>query len=197
MSEVGYSRRNFLKIALAVPIGIAAAHALVPASIEVNETVSEATGHPTGNAGIREIVETTCQDQKDPSDCYENYEVPRDLKIMGTFIAPVTEEMTYRALPSMLLDERWDSGDQDALDTLKQGTDYMLPTRQELLVGAISSLIFGLMHNLTNTGIDTKTIPASQVVGGFGFWALQRRLGLASNISAHMTMNYLALYKKR
>lgn len=186
-----------MKMALAIPAGIAAGYALSPASIEVNESVTEITGHPTGNAGSIEMADAACQDEENATECYENYDYPSGVKISGVVFAPIFEEFGFRALPSMWLDEKFDKGGQDALDTIKHGTDYVWPTRNEIIVGALSSVAFGLLHNLTQKGVDTRTIPASQTASGFAYWVLQRRLGIAANISAHATLNYSAFYKQR
>lgn len=182
-------------MALAVPVGIACGNALLPISSEVNTKVEEVTGQPTGNAGVIEMAETACENKADPNACYETYDVPDDYKLSAVIIAPISEELVYRAIPSMIVDER-DGRHQDRYQTLLHGTDYVLPTRNELIVGAISSVVFGLVHNLTSTGIDTRTIPASQTVGGFALWVLQRRFGSLSNLSAHAAFNYAVGYRK-
>ena len=193
MSEVDLSRRNFIKAALAVPVGIAVGAALYPAAVEVNDETTKLTEHPAGNAGAAQEVENACSKTADQNQCYENYQPPLSEKIYAVVVAPVIEESIFRAVPSFITDVS-SSGDEDeAIGNITHGTERLGITRSELIGGAVSSLIFGAAHNFTNSGFDTKTIPASQTASGFVFWCLQRRFGILSNMAAHSTLNFIAM----
>jgi len=69
-------------------------------------------------------------------------------------------------------------------------------TRRELLIGGLSSLFFGAAHNLTSSGFDTQTIPASQIYGGGVYWYFQRKFGIAANLTAHIYNNLRAVLSK-
>lgn len=193
MSEM--SRRDFIKAALGVPIGVATGVALCPVADFTNRKTEEFTSHPSGNAIVMEKVQTACANDKDPAACERNYNFSLSDKILSTVVAPIEEEFIFRAVPSLLIDVT-SPNEQPGFETLIHGTEHMKVTRKELIVGAISSLMFGAVHNLTEKGVDTKTIPASQTVTGFVFWALQRRLGIASNIAAHSAINVVAVNSK-
>jgi len=187
------SRRNFIKGALAIPVGVAVGAGMIPMGRKINTKTTEITNHPTGNAGLAQKVEEACAKEEDPKKCEVDYDLSFSEKFVAVVEAPVIEEFMFRAIPSVAVDEFLGEGDEDGLETVLHGTDYLGVTRNELIVGALSSLAFGLTHNLTNTGIDTQTIPASQTAGGLVLWALQRRLGIASNMTAHATLNLIAV----
>ncbi len=70
------------------------------------------------------------------------------------------------------------------------GTNKLPLTRREWLTGTVSSLLFGGLHNYTNDGWDTETIPASQTMAGVVYWVLQRSLGFGANYIAHGLNNW-------
>lgn len=188
------SRRNFLKTALAVPVGIGIGTARQPVSKVAAEKTKDWTGHPAGNASLAALAEQECAPKPNPEKCKHDFELSTYEKFNALTIGPAGEELMFRCIPSFVVDEVIEGGDtQDSMDTLAHGTDYLGITRNELIVGAISSLLFGAVHNITDKGINTEILPTTQVLGGVLYWALQRRLGTLANLSAHVTNNVLNL----
>ena len=72
-------------------------------------------------------------------------------------------------------------------------TESRFLSRREAVVGAISTAIFGYIHNGHGTSFDFGRVPVSQTIGGGIMWLLQRRLGIASNISMHAAWNWTAV----
>lgn len=66
-------------------------------------------------------------------------------------------------------------------------------SRREFGAGLALSTLFGALHNITEKGIDTRTIPASQTLGGMAHWYLQRKFGLLANTTAHFLNNAIAV----
>lgn len=186
MKEI--NRREFLRFATTITAGAAVGEFLPPVKEQVDEIVEEATGHPTGNAGFREEIAERCQNSENAQKCRENYEFPPADKVMGIVTGPITEEIYYRALPSAVL-SKFEDTDHLFADILS-GTGRLTMSRRELLFGAISSLVFGLTHNITNKGFDTKTIPASLTLSGAVYWYLQRKFGVVANTLAHIWNNF-------
>lgn len=179
MKEI--DRRTFLKFGAAVGVGTVVNAVLIPAEIGANLAVKQVGGRPTG-------ISTNESD------------------FISLVRAPILEEVNFRAVPSFGLSlwERRTSVDlksylKDSLnDVLTGNKNSFKLTRRELLVGTVTSLLFGALHNITSKGFDTQAIPASQIVGGFGLWWLQRKFGILSNITAHSVSNFITnlLYRK-
>lgn len=184
MREV--DRRDFLRSMLGTAFAIAATDkVLVPAQLKINASVREITAHPTGNAGMRDEIEDLCKEKSDMLSCREEYYKSSTNRFNGIVMAPITEEMVFRALPSAIISEKGNVGRE-----LIFGTAGLGMTRRELLAGVISSLIFGGVHNITAKGFDTNTIPASQTFVGIVSWYLQRKFGFFANTASHMMSNF-------
>lgn len=65
-------------------------------------------------------------------------------------------------------------------------------------MGTLSTLCFGFSHNITGTDagfsvntlrFNMRTIPTPQIIGGGVLWALQRKFGFFSNLTAHAFYN--------
>jgi hypothetical protein len=82
---------------------------------------------------------------------------------------------------------------KDALKNVAFGTPEFKMSRREWVAGAIGAVLSGATHNLTPSGIDTKTLPLSQIVGGGVLWSLQRKFGFLANTTAHAVHNLWAL----
>lgn len=189
MSEI--DRRTFLKVGATLAAGVAVGEFMVPVNIKVNEVLEEATGHPTGNAAIIQEIEASCKNADNPQACVQNYEFSTDDKVKGIVVAPIQEELIFRAVPSGIVSATEDR--EDPIADVLTGTGGFGMSRREFIGGAASSVIFGALHNITDKGIDTKTIPASQTLGGMVSWYLQRKLGIAANTIAHVVNNFKAL----
>lgn len=188
----GVSRRSFIRGAIGLPLGVAIGTATPPVSEFVNSTTTEITGHPAGNPNPRVEAELACKDSPDPQGCIDNYQMPPREKAKTIIAAPLMEEAAFRVMPSGLLALYETLEDKDmkrCARTLLTGTDSFRFSRREAVTGVISSILFGLGHNVTVQGLDTNTIPASMTVDGFVYWGLQRKFGLLSNILAHSVHN--------
>lgn len=187
-------RRSFLRGAIGVGVGAGLGLFVTPHVAEhVNEGVSDVTGRPTGNASWDQMVKDACAEEKDPARCERDYEPTLDDKINAQVMAPVMEEVMFRGIPSFVLDAVTDDWNNDPVEVVAGGTEPFKFSRKELIVGAVSSLVFGAVHNITSKGVDTNTIPASQTADGFLYWCLMRRFGIASSMASHAAFNYRAL----
>lgn len=189
MSE-GISRRELVRAAIGIPVGAAVAMADFGTTPHIDEAVTDLTNHPTGSAGVTQALNEQCGKASDQLKCEEEFARSRMLRAVT--ITPLSEEFTFRAIPSMVLDSLSEDGEEQAMPNVIRGANRKMLSRGELITGVISSLIFGALHNLTDKGWDTRTIPASQTVGGFIFWCLQRRLGFLSNVTSHAVFNWRA-----
>lgn len=192
-------RRIFFKFGLAVAAGVAINEATSPFKIKLDEGVRQVTGHPTGNAGQLAELEEDCKDTSDKLGCYKNFEYSTANKVYATTAAPIIEETQYRGMPSLML-SRVDGREKPLKDMLIGTDDGIRMTRKELLVGIVTSFLFGLTHNITGEGlniktvsVETKTIPASIIFSGGIYWYLQRKFGIVSNIAAHTMHNFKAI----
>lgn len=189
MSDKEMSRRSFLYAAGALAAGLAAGGLAHQLAQPVNDAVEEATGHPTGNANLQEALRDNCADGADVQICVEEQQKSLPYKVITRVLGPLLEEGVFRALPSAILSTLQGSREVEA--EVKFGTGGVGMNRDELLVGGTSAVVFAAYHNLTPSGVDTTTIPASQLADGMIYWYLQRKLGFASNTLAHAVFNWL------
>lgn len=188
------NRRSFMRSMLGIGVGVTLG-ATLPASMHsLNEQTSAMSGHPAGNAGLRKKVELECATTQpnDIESCIENWEPSVSDQIRADVIAPISEEISFRALPSVIVDSMDNKLENNPYDVIIGGTEKFAFTRRELYGGLISSVLFGAVHNVTKTGIDTQTIPASQTVSGLMLWYMMRRFGVASSIAMHSSFNFFA-----
>ncbi|HEX7963257.1 MAG TPA: hypothetical protein VF466_01565 [Candidatus Saccharimonadales bacterium] len=193
------SRRNFLRMAVAVPVGAAAAMVLEPTAALLEDNVNERTSMHAGNANWEEQVGQACGPQ--PADtCVQQFDDSQAGEaVLG---APVWEEATFRAIPSLLHDI---ITKQDEYDFIAPPRNVLVGsrearigmTRAELVTGAITTALFAASHNGTARGFNTHTVPLTQAIGGGVFWWLQRRFGYFSNTTAHMASNGLGVLRGR
>lgn len=184
-------RRGFLRSALGAGIGIGLGVVVTPRLSEaVNEKVADATGHPTGNASLEQRIENQCANEPNPSKCKSDYKFNPLERLQIEVVGPINEEIGFRGIPSFILDLSRKDTANDPTEVITGGTEPFSFDRKEALAGVVSSLLFGAMHNATEKGIDTKTIPASQTVLGYIFWCLTRRFGIASSMTAHVAHNH-------
>lgn len=191
MKEI--DRRTFIKFGVSAVVGVVVEGLVNPIKPQINNFTERVTGLSAGNASLHQQIEDDCKNSPNPQECIENYEFSLPMKAYGIVVAPIQEEIVYRGMPSYFVSDK--EGRQDPVSDILLGTGGIGMTRRELLFGGISSVIFGAVHNVTNKGIDLKTIPASQTFGGAIYWYLQRKLGIFANIFAHMTNNIKALSK--
>ncbi len=195
-----YSRRSFLLGALGVVAGAGVGAVVIPPLAEnTNKWTTELTGQPTGNANWQNELEDHCAQTSDPKACIQEGELSHKSKILGSTVIPLTEEVVFRGVPSFCLDVMEDDDKAKALRVVARGTETYKFTRNELIFGAFTSLIFGLSHNVPSGGLkgfDTKTIPASQTIDGAVYWGLARKFGIGSSIAAHAVFNARGLFKK-
>lgn len=190
MSAERFSRRDFFqkagRFSAGVIVGITSAEATVPVSCAMGESISRATGYSVDSAGYREHLDTLCAGERDKDECQRGILSSKSYQSESIVTSPSLEELLFRATPSLAVsfDSKTPIGD------LLVGSGDLTMSRRELIVGGISSVFFGLVHNFKKSGIDTKTIPAPQMVVGMFFWYLQRKLGFFSNTLAHMAFNF-------
>ena len=185
MVEVEISRRTFLKnLGISIAVGVGAGAAAEGARPFIEKEVTDLTHYPTGDAAVLDLDKP----------------LSKGNKIFGVSATPILEEVAFRAFPSGVLTAI--EKDANPLPEVLMGTRDFKTTRREFIVGAISSLVFGATHNITNKksingfsykdlGFDAKRIPISQTLDGMMYWYLQRKLGIFSNIFAHGVSNSL------
>lgn len=204
LTEAEIDRRKFLglslKLSTACVVGVASDVITIPVSMLVAKEAENLSGHPNGNAGKRAQVEDSCKDAEDKEKCIQSYVPSNADRLYGIAAAPIMEESTYRALPSWYISVK--EGAEEPLKETCLGVGGFVMTRREIIVGTISSVLFGMFHNFTvvkkedesvSIGFDTKIIPASQTMLGLSAWYLQRKFGIFANMSAHAFYNFLAL----
>lgn len=103
-------------------------------------------------------------------------------------ILALGEEIQLRAVPSATL-SMYEGREEPHVD-LFIGTEGAKMNKHELIVGIITSILFGYLHNITPSGFDKKVISAPQILWGMTFWYLQRKFGFASNSLAHILYNH-------
>ncbi len=187
------SRRDFLKNAARFSTGIVIASALPeiekPAFGELSRITADVTRKQTGNSGFRDNILEQCKNSPDIQQCSTDYLRSPDTQLLTVVFAPINEEFQYRAVPSLLVSAT-DKNTKNPFKDLAVGTGGFKFSRRELVAGAITTLTFGFLHNVTNKGFDTNTIPVSQLALGAVNWVLQRRFGALAPIINHARWNY-------
>lgn len=189
------SRRGFLRAMFGVGLGVAIGAGVTPSLAEFVDSETEGlTGATTGNAGFKQKIVDGCPPDLDEAQCLSEWNPSGGDVIQLTVEAPITEEIMFRGIPSMLLDTVFNKGEIDTMPvSILRGTDDFKFTKREIITGVASSAIFGAAHNITGTGFDMKTIPASQTVDGLLYWCLTRKFGLPASIVAHASHNVMSL----
>lgn len=181
-----FSRRDLLKkIGKAAGIGSVATIIEFPASVGLHASVERYTDAQSGNARIRESIKKKHAKAEDPETTYNNYTFSNREKVEVIAVSPPLEEFIFRGLPSAFCGHTADDGGKHLIT----GTGGFSLSRREFIYGTVTSLAFGAVHNLTDNGFDTDTIPAPQLLGGMWYWYLQRKFGIAANIAAHTSNN--------
>jgi hypothetical protein len=188
-----YNRRDFLRAALGVPVGVATGLASVAGLSRVEEALQE-RGVRTGNVNIIKEQQEFCGQAVPDADCQARYGQQTKTRIAAGVVAPTLEEAVFRGFPSIIVDKESGKSWKEALHNVAVGSnESRFLSRREAVAGAISSIIFGYIHNARGTSFDMGRVPVSQTVGGGIMWLLQRRLGIASNMSMHATWNWTAV----
>lgn len=91
-------------------------------------------------------------------------ETPLNAFFRIVVVAPIIEEMMFRAFPRAVFGDNW-------------------------VNGIASSLIFAGLHMENSEGIDVRKIPAPQLVAGIFFWYLMRERGISHSVISHMAHN--------
>lgn len=185
------NRRTFLKIVISATIGGLISECSLPLGIAANQAVEQQTNFKSGNAAYETTKNIQCSSQQDRQKCIDTFQPTTSEKIYGVTIGPVIEEIQFRGLPSFFL-SIYEKKENPAYTTL-MGTHELKISRREFICGIISSLLFSLAHNITESGVNTDTIPASIAVDGMILWLIQRKIGIAGNIAAHSWHNYRAI----
>ncbi len=187
------SRRVFLKNAARFSGGIALAGTLpeieLPIARELNRITTETTGKQSGNSGFRDYVADQCKTSADAEQCRTDFLRSPATQLTTVVLGPINEEISFRVLPSFLVSIT-DKETENPFKELAIGTGGFKFSRRELIAGAISTLAFGFLHNITDKGIDTNTIPSSQLFLGAVNWVLQRRFGMLAPILSHARFNH-------
>ncbi len=193
-----FSRRSFMinciRAGIAAGIGVVLAEAGIPVQVWMNETVEKSTGFKAQSSVPQEMLERHCRTTANEQACIDNLEYPEDIKFLGTYVGPIIEEVTFRGAPSHLVSRQ--EASESPMGDVVMGTGGISMTRREILIGALSSILFAGGHNVQSDdailpkGIDTNILPVTQGVFGFGFWYLQRKLGIFANTSAHIWNNF-------
>jgi hypothetical protein len=177
-----------------VGVGAVSAAALYAAEIPLIDGL-EGYGIPTGNAYIAQAEEQQCGAAAGTSECDQKV-LQHGRGFVETYVVDAAkEEELFRLFPATVTESTLrQSGRGPVLRNVLLGYKADGPlgmTRRDMVVGTATSLAFGAMHNSTNSGFDTHTLPAGQIAGGGVLWWLQRRFGFLSNVIAHSGFNML------
>ncbi len=190
------SRRKFLRdvghLSASVLFAPALAKLSVDSSTYVLKATEDLTGQEAGNAGMKEHLDQICDPSKERNQCVEDYYSQPDFQFSAVVLAPFSEEFLFRMIPAMIT-SAIDKG--NPIVEMGRGTGKVGFSNTEIAIGITSSIMFGLAHNLTNKGFNTKVLPSYQTIVGGVAWVLQRKLGSTSNILYHGAHNYLVLSK--
>lgn len=188
MKEI--DRRAFLKLGISCAAGVVAGEFMSFVGSPVEKAARKITNHPIGNSGTNQKIEIACENNENPQACAQNYRFTSSDKVRGTLFMPILEEGIFRAFPSYILSSIEDRKNPDY--DVMLGTEGVGMTRREIMVGTISSLMFGILHNVGGRKkfVDTRTIPVFQTMAGMGLWYLQRKFGVVSNTLAHIWVNF-------
>ena len=190
----GISRRGFLGTAFRAAVGAGVACLELPLAYALVVGTEKITHHPAGNASMQDESEKQCLKKKTREKCSQDVILTSKEKFEMVVTGPFIEEGMFRAFPSSLIDASNESDiEVDDRNPTIYGTGGFSFTRKELVVGGVSSVLFGAAHNITRSGFDTNNIPISQTMGGCILWALQRKMGFAANYAEHSTFNFLVL----
>lgn len=190
-------RRSFLKGLAGVGAGSVLGYAVLPpVARRTDEVVSDVTGRPTGNAGVRRRIQDECSTEEQPRTCESSYELTSTERFETCVLVPINEELLFRAGPSIVFDHIAQEHVKSPVEIVKEGTNTSKFSIKEVVAGIVSSIVFGAAHNFTSKGVDTKTIPSSQTMGGFALWGLMRKFGIGSSVVAHGAFNYRATSKR-
>lgn len=192
MTEI--DRRGFLRLAIAA--GTGAAGAVVNTTLGAGEiAVGKELGISVGNASFDNQEKKACGNNPNPKACREELINDPQLETELLFNAPLIEEIIFRGVPSMALSAYENRGNDEAphpIEAFVNGSGGLRMNRREAIVGGVTAAAFGLAHNITEKGIDTKHVPAPQFTAGLTNWYLQRKFGFFSNFLSHIGANYLA-----
>lgn len=184
-------RRRFLKVFAGGTLGAALSYTvLADAEGWVAEKTYEATGRPIGNASEAEKLGATCGGQTEDkaiAQCYLDQIDTGSYFAFTSVVAPISEEITFRGLTSKIVDRGLP--DKEVGRNIVLGTDHLGFSRRELIAGAVSSVLFGFAHNITNSGLNTQTLPTPQIICGAYFWGIARKFGLPASMAAHGMLN--------
>jgi len=188
--------KTFARVAAAPAVGIAAGEVTVRTLQQVIPVFEKKTHLKTGNAYTNDLEKEACGPT--PSEkCIKKFYARPEEKNTLVVQTPLFEETMCRAMPSMIVSslEQQDNPDIQPLKETLLGTEVTRVglSRRELIGGAISSVVFGLLHNISSenneTVIHVKTVPFAQTVVGGVHWYLQRKLGIVAPIISHAWIN--------
>ncbi len=194
-NAVGHvNRREALRMLTGIPIGIAAGGLLEAATDPIQTTAHDMSGLTVGNASMQASITAACGPQPNQQ-CVHNFTSSPAERTEVIFWSPLMEELSARAAPSFVRDIVIDPDSDVAAAALRtfRGHEHVPLTRGEFLTGAISSVLFGLTHNIVDApkwGVNTNTLPVVQTIGGGMLWVLQRKFGYFSNVTAHSFFNF-------
>ncbi len=196
--ENDISRRRFLKLGKDGAVGTAIGGAMIPTAASIRVVGSQLTDRHIGNRSARSYADSQCAGG-DEAACSGVPEFSRrDMFRLGV-TTPIKEELIFRLIPSKLLDY-YDRYVDQRQSNLSESEKFL--TRKELLVGGLSTVAFGYIHNFDRNGFNPDSIPAQQFAFGAVAWVIQRKRGFASAVSSHVTLNSTllglgALYRNR
>lgn len=186
------SRRDFFRKAwntgARIGVGLAAGELMLHTGKALNQGTERLTGHPAGNAGVRQQYLRECLPERPECDTKQTYSDREQL--YNVVLGPLWETLTMQGLPSGLLNE-FQGRENAAWEMLVGNPEHLTLTRSEFIVGGAMAALFALKHNITGEkNFDTETIPASQFLHGLMYWYLQRKGGLLPPVLAHIWNNY-------
>ncbi len=141
----------------------------------VSIAVFKKLGYKVGNAGTDQEYKRIQNDLR---------EKPIETFMTAAVIFPTFEELLFRGIPQAIL-ARSDEAREQRGEKRSLRWDVGIPL----------SAVFAGIHNFTEKGFSTDTIPLPQFLGGVFLWYLTRERGFDHAVLAHAENNTIALSK--
>lgn len=188
------SRRDFLRLAIGVPIG-----AVLGAGTQIgHDTVANGINDhtflkPDSDFNEREAIALDCGDMP-TKECINNVNSDPGRRLYDNVTGPAINHALFGVVPSYFLDfhnQLTDSRIDPSKNALFGDGEWRLFTRKEMLVGCMTAGFLVTTNRLVSRGRDTDVVPFGDISGSLVSWWVQRRLGYIASLSGGIVYNVL------
>ena len=191
--DPGRSRRDFLRLAVAAPVGAVAGTALY-GGIEAGATVTEEHTALRADSDALDQYQVTAACGEPPSAACAEGAVHAQAHPANNAVKAIANEGLWRAVPSFVLDlfdrAKGRKVDPSSNVLFGDGAKRVFDRREALVGLGVAAYSTAVNRALTKVW-DTGVVPLEGVAGSMGLWWLQRCSGFLSNTSANFTYNTL------